>query len=280
MGRTTQQNAVRDSESLSDNNKIMPNIWIQIHTFNRDLAWTDYHLQSFRKYCSGFAGVAIIVPTLDIDLFLPFEAKYSTPECPVLIRTFLEYPGKGFCHHMANICSADIFTPQASMILHVDPDCLWTKPTTPYDYLVDDKPVLLIEPFEAISRSANPGRCIWKGVVENALKYPVKYETMCRHPAVHHKWLYREVRDHIESRHQVPFTDYVLRGQNRFPHEFAEFPTLGAHAVQFHADKYHIIDRGFDGEKNDPNPHILQLWANHTEPHQDQNQVHIKKILG
>lgn len=253
---------------------------IQLTTFRRDLSWVDFHLQTFAKFCTGFSGVTIVVPTVDLDLFLPFEQKYSRPDCPVYIKTFLEFPDKGFNHHMAMICYADIYNPDATHIVHPDPDCMWTKPTTPYDYIIDEKPVLLIEPFDAIMRAGHMGRYGWKKVVEDALRIDVTHETMCRHPAVHHKWLYKAVREHIEARHQIPFTDYVLRQQNAFPQGFAEYPTLGAIAVAFHAHKYTLIDRGYDGEMRDPEPHLVQMWAGHSEPAQEHNRLAIQKILG
>lgn len=253
---------------------------LQYTTFRRDLAWLDYSLMSFRKFCTGFSGVKIVVPTTDIDAFLPLEQKYSTPDCPVLVRTFMEYPGKGFCHHMAMICYADVFSPDATHIAHIDPDCLFTRPTSPSDYIIDDRPILLIEPFDAIRQHGHMGRYGWKAVTENALKIPVQYETMCRHPAVHCKWLYKAVREHMEARHSIPFYDYVLRGKNDFPHEYAEFPTLGAFAVEMYPHKYVFINRGFDQEKNDPIPHLEQFWAGHTQPDSEHNQAGIKRILG
>jgi hypothetical protein len=247
-------------------------------TFLRDKDWLEYSLQSVKKYASGFSGITIAVPTNDIDQFLPFERRYSKPDFPVLVKTFLEYPGQGFVHHEAMICSADIFMSGMTHILHMDPDVLFTSPVTPLDYFKDGKPVLLVEPFEAIRRDGHTGRYGWKAVVEKALKFPVSHETMCRHPAIHHKWIYKAMREHIESRHEIPFVDYVLRQKNAFPQEFCEFNTLGAYAMEFAKDQYHFIDRGFDREKNDPTPKTLQLWS-YTGANSHQNQEVIKKIL-
>src|SRR5688572_28664871 len=121
--------------------------WILYVTFARDLEFLRYSLESVRKYATGFSGITIVVPTWDVDKFLQFE-RYSTPDCPVLIKNFLEFPSKGFVHHLAMKCSADIFCPNADLILHLDPDCLVSAPIAPDDYLVDGRPVLLIEPFE------------------------------------------------------------------------------------------------------------------------------------
>jgi len=173
----------------------------------------------------------------------------------------LEFPEKGFVHHEAMICYSDVFRQDCTHILHMDPDCLFTSPVTPQDYFVDGKPVLLVEPYEAIRRRGHEGRYNWKKVTEEAVKFNCEYETMCRHPAIHHNWIYKEVREHIESRHQCPFVDFVLRQKNSYPQGFGEFNTIGAYVMEFQKDKYHIIDRGYDHEKNDPAPKVKQMWS-------------------
>lgn len=235
------------------------NVWINYVTFSRDLDWMRYSLDSFRKYCSGFSGITIVVPAWDVDKFLQFE-KYSTPECPVLVKNFLEYPGKGFVHHLAMKCYADVFSPQASHILHMDPDCLFSAPTTPNDYFVEGLPVLVIEPYKFLE-TAHPGRFGWKKVTEEALKFDCPYETMCRHPAVHPSKTYGLLRSHVESVHQTPFYDFVLKQKNSYPQGFGEFNTLGAFALKYTPNDYHWIDRCDNGDKNDPAPHVTQLWS-------------------
>lgn len=245
-------------------------------TFARDLDWMRYSLESFKKYCTGFSGVTIVVPYWDVDKFLKYES-FSTPECPVLIKNFLEYPSKGFVHHLAMKCYADVFSQSADLIMHMDPDCLFSAPQTPDDYLVDGNPVLLVEPYEVL-KTVHPARFHWKGVTEMALGFDVSHETMCRHPAVHHRATYRGVRDFIEARHQTPFYDFVIKQKNQYPQGFGEFNTLGAYAMNFLSNRYHIIDRKDQGIRNDPIPLVKQLWSYTGAAHKD-NMAEIKKIL-
>lgn len=254
------------------------NVGLLYVTFARDLQWLDYSLQSFRKYATGFTNVAIVVPTCDVEQFLYLEKKFSTDICPVLIKSFLEYPAKGFVHHLAMKCYGDVFLPKSSFILHMDPDCLWHTKFDVDDYFVGGKPTLLIEPFDAIRQAGHEGRYGWRRVVEEALKFPVTHETMCRHPAVHHRWIYKAVREHMEAQHTTPFLDYVLRQTNKFPHGFCEFNTLGAYALERHRDKYHFIDRAFDGEMHDPIPLLDQMWS-YQGADSPENHAKIKKIL-
>lgn len=255
-------------------------------TFARDIEWLRYSLESIGKYCSGFAGVTVVVPTWDFDKFTQFE-RYSTPSCPVRIKQFLEYPGRGFVHHLAMKCYADVFMPDMDVILHMDPDCLFFKPCTPEDYLatVSDSsmedgdcrkvPVLVVEPYSELV-TKHPARYNWKGVTEMALKFDCPYETMCRHPAAHIPSTYWGVRNHIEGVHRQPFLDFVIRQKNAYPQGFGEFNTLGAYAMKFLPDKYHFIDRKDKGIDADPEPKVWQGWSYEGV---SKNINRIKKIL-
>lgn len=254
----------------------MRQCWINYVTFARDLDWLRFSLRSVRKYASGFSGITIVVPTWDLDKFLPFEKEFSTSDCPVFVKSFQEYPGKGFVHHLAMACYADVSNPSATHILHMDPDCLFTAPVTPDDYFVDGKPVLLIEPYEAF-RTKHTGRYHWKSVTEMALKFDCPYETMCRHPAVHDRTIYERLRTHMERVHQTPFLDFVLKQKNTFPMGFGEYNTLGAFVLQDCPNLYHFIDRGNTEEKNDPPSKLWQGWSYEGV---QANAAKINQILG
>jgi hypothetical protein len=246
-------------------------------TFSRDIEWLRYSLESIGKYCTGFAGVTIVVPTWDFDKFLQFE-RYSTSSCPVKIKQFLEYPGRGFVHHLAMKTYADVFMPDMDVIIHMDPDCLFCKPTTPQHYTVGDKhiPVLVIEPYAEL-KEKHPARYNWKSVTEAALKFECTHETMCRHPAAHIPSTYWGLRNYMEGVHQQPFLDFVIRQKNSYPQGYGEFNTLGAYAMKFLQDKYYFIDREDKGIDADPEPHVTQMWS-YTGVHKNMDQI--KKILG
>lgn len=244
-------------------------------TFARDLLWMDYSLQSIRKFGSGFSEICIVVPTVDVDKFRKFEKTFGTSECPVRVKGFLEYPQKGFVHHLAMKCYADVFMPDTDLILHMDPDCMFHAPFSPESYISKGKPVLVIEPYEAVQKYHLP-RYHWKSVTEDALRFPCNYETMCRHPAIHHAWLYPKVRKHIEAVHQTPFVDFALKQKNSFPQGFGEFNTLGSYAVDRHPESYCLIDRGNSGEAADPKPLLTQMWSYEGV---NRNMARIREIL-
>ena len=72
-----------------------------------------------------------------------------------------------------------------------------------------------------------------------------------RHPSVHPRGLYSDVRRHVERIHRIPFDDYVFGCGTR---NYTEFPVLGAYALKVHPERYHWIDarsphEDFDLEK-------------------------------
>jgi hypothetical protein len=209
----------------------MPSIEIFIVTFKKDFSWFVYNLKSIRKFCCGFSGTTVLVPLEDAPEFEPICREFGAR-----LFTFHQHPTKGMLHHEVMICRADEFC-EADLILHTDADCHFIEPTTPEDFLIDGKPVLVRQAFANV-KPYDQGRYRWKEVVENALGFEVEYETMCRHPAVHYRWLYPEVRTAVERHTRMAFDDYVLAQRNEHPQTFAEFPTLGAYAVKFHHDKY------------------------------------------
>ena len=225
----------------------MKSVSISYVTFKRDLQWLDLSLRSYQRYCKSFARTIITVPCDQAADFMYLEKKYGTSDHPVWVRGFMEYPSKGFVHHLAMKMSADITDPDSSHILHMDPDCLWCKPTTPDDYFIDGKPILVIEGYDVVNLY-HKGRYNWKQVTEATLGFKCLFETMCRHPAVHDRDLYPAVRAHLEKVHRTPFMDYCIRCKNSFPQGLGEFNTLGSYALKFMPDKYAFIDCGPEGQ--------------------------------
>lgn len=225
-------------------------------TFARDLEWTRFSLESVVKYGTGISQICIAVPTWDRDKFTQFE-RYSRPGCPVIIKDFLEYPGKGFVHHLAMKCSADVLMPDCDVIIHQDPDTLWHEPFSPHDYVRDGKCILIVEPYEYV-KTVHEGRYNWKHITEFALGFECKYETMCKHPTPHLGGTYPLVRAHIEKLHGTTFADFVLKQENTFPQGFGEFNTLGSYAEKFLRDKYIVVDQTVESPPKDK---VTQMWS-------------------
>lgn len=200
-------------------------------TYGKDLPLARYALRSVDKFARGFRETIVVVPDCDV-------AAYSAIAGNARVIGFSERPAKGMLHHQAMICQADLLCPGADFILHMDADCLFTEPVTPEDYITpEEKPVLLYQPFEEFKDW--PNRYSWKSCVKNAIGIDPDHETMCRHPAVHIRPIYQKTRELIGVHTKQDWIEYVLSCRNEYPQTFAEFPTLGAVAMNHFHGEYH-----------------------------------------
>ncbi len=209
-------------------------------TFAKDLPFAEYAMQSAARFCKGFGEFVIVVPFPSVPAFQATADLYG-----FTVKGFEEREGCGFLHHMAIITEADVWCPQADVIVHTDADCIWMAHCTPADYLVDGKPVMYREKFEDF-RERHPGRYDWKRIVHNAVGIDPEYECMCRHPSVHLREVYALTRAAIAKHTGMDWREYILSGKNDFPQSYAEFPSLGAVALAYLADKYHWVDYSGD----------------------------------
>ncbi len=205
-------------------------------TFLKDLPFARYACEAAHRFTSGFSDYLIVVPNPDVEEFekmaMPFGFR---------VRGFDERPGKGMCHHMAIICEADKWLPNADAICHIDADCIFWEPCTPADFFVDGKPILYRERFEDF-RESHPVRYGWKAAVMEATGVDPEWECMVRHPNIFLRHTYETVRHLIEAKHNRSWREYILSCENSFPQTYAEFPTLGAIAIKFFESVYHWVD--------------------------------------
>lgn len=221
---------------------------ILIVSHAKDLEWLGYCLKSILKFASGFHKVMVAWPRLEQDCLC------GKLQAPFNVRLFYEAQSPlGQLHHQVQKCCADVYCPDSDFVVHVDSDCIFTEPVTPADYFVNDKPVLLYRPY-----STCPPGTPWQAPTERALGFSCPLETMQRHPAVHYRYTYEDVRAKVEEVHRTPFAEYVLSCKPDFPQGFTEFNTLGSYVMRYYPHAYHAID-----VSKNPHPHskLMQFWS-------------------
>ena len=212
--------------------KTAPHMEIFIVTFARDQEFLSYCLRSIQRYGMNIGGVTIAVPSHERGGYTSLPAGYK-------IVYFDEPKGKGMLKHLAVKTRADEFCPDADVILHVDPDCMFWEPFQPQDFAPWNKPTIVRERYDVV---LNPNRKNWQQVTQNATGIKCPYETMVRHPQCHVRAVYKRTREIIEAHTGRAFDDYVLDGRNEFPQTYCEFNALGAVALQEFSDLYTIED--------------------------------------
>lgn len=247
---------------------ITGNMEIFMVTYSKDFIWLKYFLASMRKFCTGFSGLTILVPTQDVKQLRELCIPYAKGDFAITIKSGYEWKNKGFLWHEAQICHADKWCPNADYICHADPDIIFTKETTPHTFFKAGKLMLRYEPFITLC-SRHPNNMNWKFAAENALPFSVDDEFMRGHCHCYEKQLYPKTRELIEQKTKQPFDEYVKSCKNSFPQSFAEHPTLGAVAYHNFRDSYTLCDLS-----KEPNPDhcpypIIQFWS-HGSPDKEQ----------
>lgn len=243
---------------------------IFIVSYKRDFSYLEYCLRSIDKFCNGFNALRILVPNQDV-----LEANQLVNRAMKRLPFFVEvlggneWPGKGMLWHLCQIMRADEWCPDADFILHFDSDCIFTLPITPETFFKDGKPILRYETWESIGKRRGDV-LIWKPVVEACLPFPVPYETMRCHPAVHCRGLYRVARDLIETKTQRPVDFYIRNsGQNQWPQKFCEFITLGNVAMVYFKERYYLWDCSKNVFPDWQEIPVQQFWS-HSLPDKPQ----------
>ncbi len=207
----------------------------------KDFEFATYALRAVKKYARGFGAVRVVVPRQDFDLFADMAIPLGA-----FVSGFDETPGKGMPHHMAVKLEADIWCPYADAILHLDSDCICWQEIRPEWLFVENRPILYRERFEDFKHYA--ARYSWKACVTAATGIDPEWETMVRHPSVHLAQTHGLTRHLIGKHTGMNWKEWWLAGRNEFPQDRAEFPTLGAVAMEHAASLYAWIDYSCSGK--------------------------------
>lgn len=204
-------------------------------TYHKDFEWAEFTLRSMKKFGSGDFGITLVVPHSDKNLFGPLCERFGCN-----LRICLPMPGKEFLHHMAHKMYADVWVPNGTdYVIHIDADCVFGEPFTPWTFMHDNKPILVREHFGDFVH--HPHRSLWRANIQNNLGFDCEWETMVRHPFIAHVDLYRKIRDHIEALHKYPFEQYVCLQKESYPYTFTEFPDMGAFVLKFEPERYQVV---------------------------------------
>lgn len=234
---------------------------IFICSYRKHFPYLIYCLRSIERFARGFNGVTILVPDEDIEELRQITGSLSG-ESGMLFHCVSgeEWPGKGFLWHMAQILRADEWCPEADYIAHFDSDCIFTEPVKPSRFFCQGKPILRYEAYATIGER-HPGVLRWREAAEACLPFKVPHETMRCHPEVYWKGTYRKVRDLMSATTGQSYLDYIRNCRNEFPQTFAEHPTIGAVAMRYHQDEYHLHDCATQPNPDRQDTPVIQFWS-------------------
>jgi hypothetical protein len=214
-----------------------------IRSYWKDFDWLQFCLASIAGYCRGFRAVVLVLPQSS----RPWLKRLDVPDD---IR--IEFCGNyrdDYLGQQASKLLADNFT-DADYVCHVDSDCIFDRPTTPLDLMLDGRPRMLKRPSAQLGR-AYP----WRKPTEKFLGWSVTDDFMQQQPFLFPRWLYPAVRRHALAVHGCDIETYI---ESQPPRGFSEYNVLGAFAWAYHRERFAWIDTS----RAPPGPpHCRWYWS-------------------
>lgn len=207
---------------------------IFIVSFKGDFDWLKYLLRSIEKYCKDFLEVVVAMPQQDVEYFKnPSNAKIIGYEDGSFKSSFMG-------HLWAKLC-ADKFC-KGDVVVMVDSDCIFTKPTTPAMFVThDNRCINLCTKYSVLGKSVP-----WQKDTERVLGRKVEYETMRRHGNCYPIGLFQKLREHMEKVLRRPIKELLElvpnRGSKNTFEAFSEFNSCGAFGMYFMPERFQFLD--------------------------------------
>lgn len=235
---------------------------VLIVTYAKDFRYLKFCVRSLNKFLRGFHEVVILFPETDWAEFTREIGPEIMGQDRVKYRPIAgnEWPGKGKLWQMWQSMTADKILTDSDFIGHFDADCIFTGPITPETFAPCGMPILRYEKFNTIG-VRHPGVLNWKRAAESCLPFEVIWECMRGHPEVYHFGLYSRARDLIELKTGMAAEEWWKKQKNEYPQTAAEYPTLGAVAMQTFPDKYLLVDLAKQENPDRVETPVIQFWS-------------------
>ncbi len=192
----------------------------------------------------------MIIPD-DCDLPLTAERLIKIPEPGPSAESVTNH-GTGYTYQQIVKMNADKYT-TSDYVVHLDSDCIFTKPVTPQDLMVDEKPLWLMTPFAEILPTDKNLEAHFESIKAFSGIAPTM-EYMRRHSQMIPRWAYGCFRDYVQQKHGQSFETWALSQPFRGVTEFnfigqflhREFPNF----IHFHDTRFGI-----------PECYVDQRWS-------------------
>jgi len=214
-----------------------------VRSYWKDLEWLRFSLASITSYCRGFRSVIVVLPRSSE----PWLRRFALPQG---FRVELcDCYRDDYLGQQVTKLLADTFT-DADYICHVDSDCVFSRPTSPEDLIVNGKPRVLMRPCDTLERHRP-----WQKPTEKFLGSKVSDDFMYHPPFTFPRWLYGRLREYVIAMHGVDIETYVTA---QGPRGFSEFNGLGAFAWRHYRDRFIWVDTTTSPPSR---PHCQWYWS-------------------
>lgn len=207
-----------------------PSFGFFCRTYHKDADRLQYLLRSIEKFCTGFSGITVTTPASSEEKIRPVVEKFSFSryvECETTAP--LDYIGQQITKMAANHYT------DYDYIIHIDSDCVISKPITPDDLMHDGRPILHMGAYAVFYMDGS--YVPWQSVTSHFARRQVDYEFMRTFPFVYPRKFYEDFRVWFEITNGIPIEEIWKRIQGD---NFSEFNLMGA--FSYYADTpYHTF---------------------------------------
>jgi hypothetical protein len=218
---------------------------ILIKTYRADIPWLNESLKTIRKFWSGHRNVVIVCPPRDGESVRHYANRPNEICIEVDEGSF-----PGYIFQQAVKLNGAGYS-DADLIVFSDSDCLWHMPTTPGDFIVNGKPLLMFTKWEDV-----PEAVMWRKPTELAIKRDVPAEFMRRHPLVYPRKTLRKMDRWFVDNHGMAASQLMLQFGQAWG--ASEFNWMGAWSWFYAHDDFTWLDT-----KVGPIPpaRLAQFWS-------------------
>lgn len=214
---------------------------IFIRSYSADFGWLAYCLRSLQKFATGFHEIVIAVPQGEEHALSHLTAERVIP---------VHNGQPGYLAQQVSKLNADLHC-SGDFILHIDSDCILTRPVTPETMMRNGKPIWLMTPWE----QCPDAKKAWYHVMAKLFLDVSEYDFMRRSTIMVPRFAYAKLRGFIEEMHGYKMDAYVMNQPN---HEFTEYNALGFYLWKFHREAIAWRNTATDGV---PEPWEMQSWS-------------------
>jgi hypothetical protein len=200
-------------------------------TYDRDLEYLKYNLQSIKKFCKGYHENIVVIDDHENDCKKTQEylesigqKYYINREAKFIKHGYIRQQYMGY--YMDKYCS-----PDTEYVCCVDSDNIFTESHSPDVYFVDNLPVMGMQRWDQMPNTS------FKKSTDNILKWTSENNFMRRMPLIYRIDLFSEIRAYLQNIHQLSI-EYIFKDIDWC----AEYCIWGDYEYKFHKKKYYWID--------------------------------------
>jgi hypothetical protein len=215
-------------------------------SFDLDLEYLKYSIQSVRRFCKQYYDYVIILDDHHNDCEKCMSYLDSIGQ-PFHVNSEAKYIKHGYVRQQYMKFTCTRYIQDTEYVCFVDSDSIFTKDHTPSIYYdSNNKPYMLHANYEKFVESCkqhpdqpDPVSILeWQRLTSNALGIQAKNEYMQLMPLLYSPTLIKQTVDHMEKIHKCSLIEYLSSKPT-----ISEFNILGAYAHHVQPESYHWLDR-------------------------------------